>query len=359
MKKKFKTGRWIVASMMAASAASAQTSDAGPDGNTYGITLGEGTVPPLNRFGLSYRAGFNISAKFKNVAGFSQLNNPGPATGGADHFYDDGYNRVDSSGNAGGLTWFWGYEHASQVPGDGFLYMHSVSSSQQSSSKDEDEDLQHGVEVSYNRQLGRVGRAFWGVEGAFNFSDLTISRRDNSGRSVTLITDAYDLVNPPPPVIPPQPPYHGTRPGPGPAIDDDPDRIVSTESATGDHEVEASFYGLRLGPYVQVPLTEKLDLWFSGGLALAMVDSEYTFQESITTPSGPPALRSGSSSEDDVLVGGYVGANISYAITESFDVFAGAQYQYLDGYSHRVSDKKASVELDKSIFLTVGIGYSF
>src|SRR5262245_15042703 len=147
----------IIASMMAASLACAQTDQSD---KPVGLTLESGTNQPLNRFGLSYRAGFNITAKFKNLAGFSRLNNPGPATGGADHFYDDGYNRVDSSGNANGLTWFWGYQNASQVPGDGFLYMHSVSSAQASASKDKDGDPQHGLELTYNRQLGRAGRGF-------------------------------------------------------------------------------------------------------------------------------------------------------------------------------------------------------
>src|SRR5213083_1805563 len=59
--------------------------------------------PPLNRLSLSYRPGFNITAKFKNQS-LSPALNPGPAIAGVDHNYDNGYNRVDQSGNAGAET---------------------------------------------------------------------------------------------------------------------------------------------------------------------------------------------------------------------------------------------------------------
>ena len=343
--------------MMAASLASAQTNQTD---RPSGLTLETGADRPLNRFGLSYRAGFNITAKFKNLAGFTQMNNPGPATRRTNHNYDDGYNRVDSANNSLGLTWNWGYENASQVPGDGFIHMHSISSAQQSASKERDDDPQHGLEVTYNRQLGRVGQCFWGLEGAFNFTDVTFRDGQKSGRTVSLTTDRYDLTSPPPPVIPPEAPYHGTFEGPGPAISDLPVRTVSAATASGSSKIEASIYGFRVGPYLDVPLSEKFGLSFSGGLAIGILDSTFDFEESVVSPStGVAVARSGSDSEDDVLFGAYVGANISYAITESINVFAGVQYQYLDSYSHRVSDKKADVDLGKSIFLTVGFGYSF
>jgi hypothetical protein len=95
---------------------------------------------------------------------------PGPATGGVDHFYDDGYVRVDATGNAGGQTWFWGYEHASQIQGDTIVF-HSVSE---------------------------------GLTGT------------------TTIIDAYDLGS----TVPPAAPYQGTFHGPGPTISDMPSRMV-------------------------------------------------------------------------------------------------------------------------------------
>src|SRR5262249_36267270 len=68
-----------------------------------------------NRIGLNYRMGLNITVDFRKLGGLA-LSDPGPATGGAvSRNYDNGYNRVDSSTNAGGVTWNWGYEHSQSV----------------------------------------------------------------------------------------------------------------------------------------------------------------------------------------------------------------------------------------------------
>ena len=95
---------------------------------------------------------------------------PGPPISGVNHDYDDGYVRVDVSTNAGGLTWYWGYDNSSQVPGDGYIYFH---------------------------------------------------RRYVT--NCTLLTDKYSLAG----TTPPPPPYRGTYNGPGPLIEDLPTR--STE----------------------------------------------------------------------------------------------------------------------------------
>src|ERR1022692_4620187 len=78
-----------------------------------------------NHFGLDFRMGFNIQAKF---TGPVVLAAPPPPSAGAaaNRAYSDGFVNVDSSGNAGNLTWNWGYQHASQVSGDTLL-MHATS----------------------------------------------------------------------------------------------------------------------------------------------------------------------------------------------------------------------------------------
>src|SRR5262245_36064702 len=76
-------------------------------------------VRPLNNLSLSYELGLNINTTFKGFGAF-RPNNPGPATSGANHTYDDGYNKIDSQGNdhsAQGFpntTTFWGYQNDSQ-----------------------------------------------------------------------------------------------------------------------------------------------------------------------------------------------------------------------------------------------------
>src|SRR5687768_240800 len=69
----------------------------------------------MRHFRIGGSVGLNISGDFKTsgqlpVSGSS----PGPLAPRADHFYDDGFVRVDNTGNAQGLTSFWGYDRADQ-----------------------------------------------------------------------------------------------------------------------------------------------------------------------------------------------------------------------------------------------------
>src|SRR5207247_6409095 len=133
-----------------------------------------------SRFSLNSRIGFNIKAEFKNVGGVRQ-NDPGTATGGVDHFYDDGFNRVDISGNANGTTWFWGYQEAAQLPGNDTIVMNSSSSAATGVIRHVSEDPQLGVELSYFRPLGEDRAYRWGIEAAIGWLDLTF----NEDRTVT------------------------------------------------------------------------------------------------------------------------------------------------------------------------------
>src|ERR1035441_5594854 len=56
-----------------------------------------------DRFDLSYRMGFNISTKFRNIGTPALANNPS-VTGLS---YQNGFVSADNTGNAGGLTTFY------------------------------------------------------------------------------------------------------------------------------------------------------------------------------------------------------------------------------------------------------------
>src|SRR5258708_6537131 len=83
--------------------------------------------PLLNRSPGGCRLGFTLHADFKNLGGFPAMSNPGTTEWTTDHFYDDGFNRVDISTNAGHLTWYWGYNSTNQIVGEDTLVMSSSS----------------------------------------------------------------------------------------------------------------------------------------------------------------------------------------------------------------------------------------
>jgi hypothetical protein len=358
MKHHLKARPLLAASLVAASMASAQES---ATNLPPGLKLEAEQKPLKNRFGLSYRPGFNINATFKHLGAFPAQTNPGPPTGVANRFYDDGYVRPDS-GSSPGLTWFWGYDNNSQVPGNDTIQFHSSSSPGTGVSEDNSGSPQHGLELNYDRYFGKVGkRASWGLEGAFNYNNITIDDSSPVVSSVQQLTDTYALNG----VVPPEAPYSGTFAGPGPLISDMPNRSFATipggAYVTGKRNFDANMFGVRLGPYIEIPLDkkERFNVSFSGGLAMAVVNGEFNYRESTTIQGAGTVQSSGSGTDTQFLVGGYFGTTFSYSFTQSWSVFAGASYQYLPTYSQKVDGREVELDFSKSVFVNVGFGFSF
>jgi hypothetical protein len=321
----------------------------------------ESPVPARNRFGVSYRTGFNINGSFKSLGALPAQTNPGPPTGRADRQYDDGYVLRDSGANPG-LTWNWGYQNASQVPGDDTIQFHSAGVGGGGVSKDNDDSPQHGLEFTYNRYLGRIReRGSWGFEAAFAYNNITIGDARPITASFTRITDTYALNG----VVPPEPPYNGNFNGPGPLISDSPTRTETTiangATVAGQRNFDGDLFGFRIGPYVEMPLDKqgKWNLNFNGGLALAAINSDFRYQEATTIAGVGTVNSSGAGRKNEFMVGGYVGSNISYAFNKSWNVFAGASWQYLPDYEQKVNGRTAEITFNKSIFAKLGFSYSF
>jgi hypothetical protein len=89
------------------------------------------------------------------------------------------------------------------------------------------------------------------------------------------------------------------------------------------------------------------------------VDSEFSFSETLVTPAAPAVTRSASASDNEFLVGAYVDARVTCAVSESIGIFAGVQYQYLGNSSVSAGGKEAELDLGKSVFVTIGLSFSF
>ena len=60
-----------------------------------------------------------------------------------------------------------------------------------------------------------------------------------------------------------------------------------------------------------------------------------------------------------MLVGYYLGAMLNVAVTQRATALVGVQYQALGRSEHTESGKKALLDLNQSIFFSVGLGYAF
>ena len=230
---------------------------------------GEADTNYLNRVTVSARFGFNLSAKFKGLATLPQPVSSRLTPRGDRYNYDDGYLLTDTSGNYGSQTWYWGYDNsANQISGNTILLSRStIMGGSADLSVDSDPTL--GAEIVFRRQLGAREGFRYGVEVAGNYQNLSLSGLSSGTASVSRTTDAYPYTaGTTPPTATSSSPYQGSYNGPGFVIGDSP---VSSSSAivpggatlTGNEHLDADIWGIRLGPYLEMPLADRWDLSLS------------------------------------------------------------------------------------------------
>jgi hypothetical protein len=315
----------------------------------------EATASNPNWFSFGPQFGLNLNARFNHLGNVNS-GSPGPATGGGDNrTYDDGFVKVDSSGNANGQTWNWGYQNAGQVQGN-TVTMHSSSSSV-NGSVDQNDDPQAGFDLAYGRRLGTVLGGQWGVQAAFDFTAISIHDTHPLSGTGTTISDAYSLGG----VSAPPAPYTGGFNGPGPLLGDSPTRTTASETIliTGSRTLDAQVYALRLGPYFEFPFGKHWSGRLGGGLALGVADTKYSYNETINFGGGQTVNNSGSSEGASFQAGGYLEAKLLYAVTPCTSLFAGAQFEDLGTFAHNAGNEQAQLDMSSTVNLLFGVQFNF
>ena len=89
------------------------------------------------------------------------------------------------------------------------------------------------------------------------------------------------------------------------------------------------------------------------------MSSSFSFNDTVATPGLAPRSYAGSDSHSDWLPGGYVAGDAAGAPTDQWALVAGARFQDVGHYTQPVNGREASLDLSKSIFVTLGLTYSF
>jgi len=310
----------------------------------------------FGHFRVSYSLNFNVSADFSSVGGAV----PGPSptaplvAPGDVQLFDDGFIGMDISGNAGGLTTFWGYNNASQVVG-GALQLSSTAGATGLSSSNIDAGLTHGVDLTYCFQLKGWDSGGWGFEAGFGWMPVGIT--DGQTVSGPLTVAIIPLGG----MVPPVPPYTGTVAGPGPLLDTTTGTVTIPNGTliSGNRDIDATVWAFHFGPYLDYNLSEHVSLTLAGGLSLALVDSEFTFNEIKTPVIGTPATTSGQNRSSDLLVGGYLSARVAWWLTDNVNLFTGVTYQNVGSFDQQANGRNARLNLGGTVALNVGLGFSF
>jgi hypothetical protein len=306
-----------------------------------------------NHFGLDFTMGINIKARFMN-AGEAP---PAPPSAGdaVNRGYTDGFVNVDSSRNAGGETWNWGYQHASQISGDTLL-LHADALSASSGNSADNNNPHLGFEFSYVRDLGHETWGRWGLKAAFGYTDINLSSSGSQSVNGELITDTYQLNG----ITPPVAPYVGSFSGPGPVIGSSPTRAITPEVAiiTGNRSVDANLFDFHFGPTADVYLTRRLSVELGGGFAFGVVNSTFDFNETTTTASGFSNV-SGNTDNTGCVVGAYAEAGLAYRVCREASLYAGAEFQYLGDFDQSAEGNSVQLDLNRSVFFLLGVEVHF
>jgi len=328
-----------------------------------------------NRVTLSLRFGLNITGRFKGVG--ANLGSGAPFAGGRrtpngdPYNYDNGYALTDISGNAGGQSWYWGYDSSSQInAGNSTIAMDRTTATGLPGGDDKDDSPYVGAELTYNYEIGlkeNWHQLRYGLEFAVNWLPIEFNSGGLYNATLTRLTDTYSYTpgtTPPGYNVPSELPFQGTYQGPNFVINVPPVSSVTTlvPGATFlvQEHYDANLWGFRLGPYIEMPLSQRWSLHLSGGLAVGVLNGDASWHETLTLPGGGGSVSSsGSGSDTQLLWGYYVGLQAAYQFNDRWGVEAGVQFQDLGVYDHNFGGRTLELDLSKSIFLHAGISYSF
>jgi len=310
-------------------------------------------------FRVGAMAGLNIKADFKMNGTFAVSGyNPGTVAPGADHFYDDGYVRVDETGNAGNLTSYWGYNNAvSQVSGNNLLF-HSARTFTANGSTSETGDVQPGLDIAYGTHLCNWGDALIGWELGLGWLATSIEDNNPVAISATRTRHSYNKGT----VTLPAAPYNGGFEGPAVVIGDIPtvlaDQIIN--GTVSGHTLDASIYTLRLGPTVYWELPWNFATQLSGGAAVGFVSGDLEYSETLFFPSdGSRAYNRGGVSDDQFVYGGYLSATLMYHVEEHGDLYLGVQYMPMSNATFSGGGREATLDMTGAVYVSFGINWPF
>lgn len=324
-------------------------------------------------FRLGLDVAFNIDATFEQSGVFarpSSVGAPGDG-GGVDREYDDGFVRVDSTGNGGGLTSNWGFtDRGSQYDpagfgGDGSLtYRRATSFSTTGGGTTEEDAPYMGLDAVYGMSTPWRENISVGFDIGFNFLPLEIRDRRTLAASRTETVHRYDLNGMRPPGGGPDGAnsYAGSDTGVGPLLNDTPSTAFAQTLAgtlSGFRGLEGNLYSIRFGPMARWQFAPYWSLAGSVGASVALLHADMIIEETMSSVGAPDLSLGSRNSDSDLAYGGYIGAVVTYDTGYYWDAFVGVHLVSMSDAEIQGGGRRASLSLGSGIHITAGINWNF
>jgi hypothetical protein len=314
-----------------------------------------------NHVRLGAQVGLRLKADFRMGGQFDVSSYQPGATGvaGVDHFYDDGYVRVDETGNAQGYTSYWGYDNASQYDASTrTLTAHATKSFSLAGGSRTLEEPQFGVELAYGRSLGRVLGARLAWELGLGLMPVGIQDARTLTATFARTVHSFDTGD----IVMPTAPYNGGPSGVGPTIRDVATALPddSTQgSVTGSRSLELNLYSLRFGPNLQWELGPRWAVSAGAGFAVGIVSGDYVFDETLVLADGSSTRNAGAFGATKAVFGGYASANLIFHLQKHAALYVGAQFMRLEDVFFGAGNRQARLNLSEGIYLSAGLNWPF
>lgn len=340
-----------------------------------------------HQFGIQVPIWFNAKASFSA----RPATNPGPDDGSpvTDRFYDDGFNRVDSTGNAVSpappanysfpRTSFFGYvsdAQATSIPGvtpatdpdpaltGGTLALHSVAINGGEYTRPFSQKALPGIEFFYRYDW--LEKKNWSVdlEAGVSYQHADWEQSGAVGATANVLTDVFGLGG----VVLPAgtAPYSGlfanTIPG-APVIGSAPSRTQTTAPATvtGQRNLRLDTLHLRLGPSLEWRFSERWRAQALVGVAFGWSHSRFDFNDSVTVadPTVPTLNQSGSGSGSRVWVGAYTAARLERKLFRKWEAHVEVRRIWQESFQQDAGLRSARIDSAKGFGAVIGLSRRF
>ena len=307
-----------------------------------------------------------------------------PSAGGPegllDRNYDNGFVRKDTTGSIGEVTWYWGYEDASQLE-EGYIAFKDTSGRDvnhqysQSSNLFSDEDSEWGngpmltlsyiykksENLTYSAGLDLSYLQFDNSWGLSNFS----SARTTIAKQI-VIEDKYNLLG----TVPPDPPFAGSFSEPGLLIEAVPsERTESVEdflneevNFTNQINKDFDFSMVTFSPALTLSYgIENFFLDLGIGPTVNLIDWKSRFTEQLNSSneigeSEEIASWSDQTSGNEAVLGAFLQLSAGYKISNNWSLKAFGRKDWSKDFENEVGASKINFNLGG---MSAGVGATF
>lgn len=345
-------------------------------------------APSRHHVGIGFPVWLKARAAFTGV----RATDPGAPTGAfVERFYDDGFNRVDSSTNAVApappgkysfpRTAFFGFQsRADQVRNDpnpadselvdpqgGTLSLHSFEINGGDYTRGMDNQPFPGLEVFYRYDLKATEKWSLGFELGAAYNYFRWERSGPQNATVDLITDVFSLGGTvfntgtdhvglfddplgigPPEII-----------GSTPAVPRGQATVPAT--VTGNRALDLHALQFRLGPTLDWKPNARWELGVQAGLALGVGFSQLDFAETIAiaAPNTPAIAQRGSTSDIHHWVGLFSAFRVNRQLNEKWTAHVEVRHMWMETLHHNGPLRSGAISLSDGLGVAAGLSYRF